>query len=400
MSGFSSNGWQPPTPQELRENLQNYLKAEVPNFTARPADITSNLIDGGTALGMWFVLQLQSFFNGYAPSYGDDFMFELRASEVGLRRKSSYGSSVDVKFTAPAYTTIPEGTPITGNGLPTYTTLETVIVGTSGSIITQAYCEDAQIPQIGLGQLNQLGISLQNVVVENISIPTKPQEEESSSDFIKRCQLQWSSARGGSVSYLLAQLRTIEGVVQRAVKVQVNGNGTYEVLIDGGDPFKIATVMFEAGGILPSVFVSNPSQSQTTRTVTQDIILNTQSISYKFTRPLRVDIHIKVSFSLKGITLNNSGVTQSTQSAMENFINSTTIGELVNQVALQNTFINSFVLSGGAEFSNIKGEKITFEVFDISGGGSTPINFDSEGYLQLQPDWYLTLSKYEVALNV
>lgn len=398
MSGFSSNGWQPPTPQELRENLQNYLKAEVPNFTARPADITSNLIDGGTAFGMWFALQLQSFFNGYSPSYGDDFMFELRASEVGLRRKSSYGSSVDVKFTAPAYTTIPEGTPITGDGLPTYTTLETVIVGTSGSIITQAYCEDAQIPQIGIGQLNDIGISLQGVTVENISIPTKPQEEESLSDFIKRCQLQWGSARGGSASYLLAQLRTIEGVVQRAVKVQVNGNGTYEVLIDGGDPLKIATTMFEAGGILPNVFVSNPSQSQTSRTVTQEIILNTQSISYKFTRPLRVDIHIKVSLPLKGITLNNAGVTQSTQSAMENFINSTTIGEAVNQIALQHAFINAFIESG-ADAVNVRADSVKFEVFDISGGGSTPINFDGEGYLQLQPDWYLTLSKYEVALN-
>lgn len=398
MSGFSSNGWQPPTPQELREKLQNYLKAEVPNFTARPADITSNLIDGGTALGMWFVLQLQSFFNGYAPSYGDDFMFELRASELGLRRKSSYGSSVDVKFTAPAYTTIPVGTPITGNGLPTYTTLETVIVGTSGSIITQAYCEDAQIPQIGIGQLNQLGISLQDVTVENTSIPTKPQDDESYADFVTRCQLQWGSARGGSVSYLLAQLRTLEGVVQRAVKVQVNSNGTYEVLIDGGDPFKIATIMFEAGGILPNVFVSNPSQSQTTRTVTQDIILNTQSITYKFTRPLQVDIHIKVSLPLKGITLNNTGVTQSTQSAMEAFINSTTIGEAVNQIALQNAFMNAFIESG-AEAVNVRANSIKFEVFDITGGGSTPINFDGEGYLQLQPDWYLTLSKYEVVLN-
>lgn len=398
MSEFSQNGWQPPTPQELREALQAFLKEKVPNFTARPADIMSNLIDGGTAYGMWFVLQLQSFFNGYAPSYGDNFNLELRASEQGLRRKSSYGSSVDVEFTAPAYTTIPEGTPITGNGLPTYLTLDTVVVGTSGSIITQAYCDDTQIPEIGIGQLNQLGISLQDVSVTNVSSPTKPQDDESFGDFARRVQLAWSSARGGSVSYLLTKLRSIEGVVQRAVKVQVNGDGTYEVLIDGGDPLQIAWAMFEAGGILPSVFVSNPSQSQTTRTITQNIILNTQSIPYKFTRPLQVSISLKVSFPLKGITLNNTAVTQSTQTAMENFINSTTIGEAINQIALQNAFMNAFI-SSGAEATNIRADSITFEVTNITGGGSTLISFDGEGYLQLQPDWYLTLSNYQVTLN-
>lgn len=398
MSGFSQNGWQPPTPQELRQDLEDFLKVNVPNYTARPADILSNLMDGGTAFGMWFVLQLQSFFNGYAPSYGDDFSFELRASEQGLRKKSSYGSVVDVQFTAPPYTIIPESTPITGNGLPTFVTLETITIGTSGSIITQAYCDTKQIPEIGIGQLNQLGISLENVAVTNTSTPTQPQEDESMGDFVKRCQLAWSSARGGSVSYLLTKLLEIEGVVQRAVKVQVNGDGTYEVLIDGGDPLDIAWAMFNGGGILPNVFVSNPSQSQTSRTITQDLILNTQSIPYKFTRPLQVNISLNVSLPLKGITLNNTGVTQSTQEAMENFINSTTIGEPINQIALQNAFINAFVASG-AEATNVRATNITFTINNITGGGSTPITFDSEGYLQLQPDWYLTLSQYSVTLN-
>lgn len=398
MAGFSKNGWQPPTPQELREQLQEYLISEVPSFHERPADIVSNLVDGGTAFGMWLVLQLQTFFNGYAPSYGDDFIFELRASEVGLRRKSSYGSSVDVKFTAPPFTTIPEDTPITGEGLPTYLTLKTIIVGQTGEVITTAYCDDPIIPDIGIGQLNQLGISLRDVTVENVSTPTKPQDDESFEEFVKRCQLQWASAKGGSVSYLLSALRAIDGVVQRAVKIQVNTNGSYEVLIDGGDPLDIAWAMFECGGILPNVFVSNPSLSQTNRTITQNIILNTQSIPLKFTRPLKVDIRIKASLPLKGITLNNFGVTQATQEAMVNFINSTEIGEAVNQIALQNAFMNAF-LQSGAEATNIRATSIRFEVFNITGGGSTSINFDGEGYLQLQPDWYLNLSKYEVALN-
>lgn len=399
MAGFSQNGWQPPTPQELREALQDYLMQNVPNYTARPADILSNLIDGGVAFGMYFAQQLQSYFNGYAPSYGDNFLLELRASEQGLRRKSSFSSSVDIQFTAPAYTIIPEQTPITGTDLPTYYTQESVVVGTTGSITVTAYCDADTIPTIDIGQLNQLGISLQNVTATNTSVPTQPQDAETFDDFAKRVQLAWASPRGGSASYLLSLLQNINGVVQRATKIQVNGNGTYEVLIDGGDPLEIAWAMFNGGGILPNVFVSNPSQSQTSRTVTQNLLLNGQSLSYQFTRPLQVEISITIAFPLTGATLTNDGVTEATRSAMTEFINSTQIGEKINQITLQNAFVNAFINSG-ASGTYINKTAPTITVANVTGGGSTPINFDSNGFLQLQDDWYLTLTSYQVTLNV
>lgn len=398
MAGFSQNGWQPPTPQELRDSLQEFLKQNVPNYTARPADILSNLLDGGVAFGMYFVQQLQSYFNGYAPSYGDDFLLELRASEQGLRRKSSFKSSVDIQFTAPAFTIIPEQTPITGNNLPTYYTQESAVVGSTGIIILKAYCDDENIPQIGVGQLDQIGISLQNVTATNTSAPTQPQDEESFDDFAKRVQLAWSSPRGGSVSYLLSQLKGLDGVVQRATSLQVNSNGTYEVIIDGGDPLEIAWAMFNGGGILPNVFVSNPSQGQSIRTVTQNLTLNAQSIPFKFTRPLQVPLEILITLKTRGLSMTSEEATKITTSAMESYVNGLQLGESINQVGIQNAFLEAF-LTNGITTANIATPSLTISVNNVSGGSSSPLSFDSDGFLQIQSDWYFTLSKFSVTLN-
>ena len=392
---FSNGGYQPNTPEEIRQNLQELFTQKVPNFTSRPADLQSNIIDA-FATGLIYVeQQLSILFNAYSPSFAPDFLFELRAAEQGLRRKGAFKSSVDIQFEGSAYSVIPANTGVTGTDLPTYTILEDVMIPSTGRILVTAYCNDTTIPTIGVGALNTITTNLKGITASNISTPTEPQEQESMDTFRKRVQAIWRNPRGGSYEYLLNQIQAIEGVDSRAVRLNVNGNSV-ELIVAGGEPADIAFTMMSAGGITPVPFVSNPSQSQTNRTVTQNLILNNQAIPYKFTRPLNIQIGIKVKLPLTNITATNNEVEAVTQMAMEDYINNLKVGTPVNITSLTQVFIKAFEATGGSAI-NINANTISYEVTNLTQTGT--INFNSQGFLELQNDWYLTLSQYSVVIN-
>lgn len=392
---FSNGGYQPNTPEEIRQNLQELFTQKVPNFTSRPADLQSNIIDAFATGLIYAEQQLSILFNAYSPSFAPDFLFELRAAEQGLRRKGAFKSSVDIQFKGSAYSIIPANTGVTGTDLPTYTILEDVMIPSTGSILVTAYCNDTTIPTIGVGALNTITTNLKGITASNISTPTEPQEQESMDTFRKRVQAIWRNPRGGSYEYLLNQIQAIEGVDSRAVRLNVNGNSV-ELVVAGGEPSDIAFAMMSAGGITPIPFVSNPSQSQTSRTVTQNLILNNQPIPYKFTRPLNVQIGIKVNLPLTNITATNNAVEAVTQMAMEDYINNLKVGTPVNITSLTQVFIKAFEATGGSAI-NINANTINFEVTNLTQSGT--INFNSQGFLELQNDWYLTLSQYSVVIN-
>lgn len=395
LQSFSNGGYQPNTPEEIRQNLQELFTQKVPNFTSRPADLQSNIIDA-FATGLIYVeQQLSILFNAYSPSFAPDFLFELRAAEQGLRRKGAFKSSVDIQFKGSAYSIIPANIGVTGTDLPTYTILEDVMIPSTGSILVTAYCNDTTIPTIGVGALNTITTNLKGITASNISTPTEPQEQESMDTFRKRVQTIWRNPRGGSYEYFLNQIQAIEGVDSRAVRLNVNGNSV-ELVVAGGEPSEIAFTMMRAGGITPVPFVSNPSQSQTNRTITQNLILNNQPIPYKFTRPLNVQIGIKVNLPLTNITATNNAVEAVTQSAMEDYINNLKVGTPVNITSLTQVFIKAFESTGGSAI-NINANTITYEVTNLTQSGT--INFNAQGFLELQNDWYLTLSQYSVVIN-
>lgn len=392
---FSNGGYQPNTPEEIRQNLQELFAQKVPNFTSRPADLQSNIIDAFSAGLIYVEQQISTLFNAYSPSFAPDFLFELRGAEQGLRRKGAFKSSADIKFSGSAYSIIPANTGVTGTDLPTYTILEDVMIPSTGSILVTAYCNDTTIPTIGVGALNTITTNLKGITASNVSTPTEPQDQESMDAFRKRVQAIWRNPRGGSYEYLINQIQAIDGVDSRAVRLNVSGNGA-ELVVAGGEPSDIAFTMMTAGGITPLPFVSNPSQSQTNRTITQNLILNNQTIPYKFTRPLNVQIAIKVNLPLTNITATNNAVEAVTQSAMEDYINNLKVGTPVNITSLTQVFIKAFEATGGGAI-NINANTINFEVTNLTQSGT--INFNSQGFLELQTDWYITLSQYSVVIN-
>lgn len=396
---LSNGGYQPNTPEEIRENLNNLYTQNVSNYQQRPADLLSNVLDGNAVALTYNEQQLSILFNAYAPSFAPNFLFELRGAEVGLRRKGSFKSSVEIQFSGDAYSVVPANTGVTGTGLPTYSILEDVAIPSTGSIIVTAYSDDAVIPAVSIGSLNTLTTNLQGITATNTTTPTEPQDEESIEAFRKRVQAVWRSPKGGSYDYLLSTLQAIDGVDTRATTLNFISANQLEVIIAGGTNEDIAFAILKAGGLMPSLFVSQPSQSQTARTVEQEVILNNQSITISFTRALKVNISLKVDLPLTGVTVDNNSIQSLTQEAMTNYINNTKIGEPINISSLSQVFLGALEGSG-ASANNVNANNITYTVQDITNPSSPqPISFTPQGFLQLQKDWYCVLSSYSVEVN-
>lgn len=396
---YSNGGYQPNTPEEIRAELQALYSAIENKFQPRPADLMGNIIDSNAVGLSYLEQQINTLFNAYSPSYAPDFLFELRGAEVGLRKKGSFQSSVNIQFSGSAYSIVPANTGVTGSGLPTYSILDDVVIPSTGSIVVTAYTDSQQIPPINIGDLNQITTNLQGITATNVTTPTQPQDPESNETFRARVQRQWRSPKGGSFDYLLATLQSIEGVDTRAIAVNIISASQDEVIVAGGTDSDIAFAILKAGGLMPSLFVSQPSQSQTNRTVIQEVVLNNQSISVTFTRALKVSLNIKVHLPLTGVSVDNNSIQSITQNAMTNYIANTRVGQPINISTLSQVFLSALEGSG-ASAENVNANTLTFEVQNITSPNSPqPINFTPQGFLELQKDWYCVLSEYFVVIN-
>lgn len=396
---YSNYGYQPRTPDEIRTALQEKFKEKVPNFEVRPADLQNNMIDESAVLMTQIESAISILFNGYSPSFAPYFLFQLRGAEQGIRKKGSFSSSVEIQFSGDPSTIIPANTGVTGTGLPTYTIQEDLLIPTSGSVIATAYTDSTTIPPIDIGDLNTITSNIKGLTAENVSTPTSPIDPESNESFTKRVQELSRSPRGGGYDYLLAKLKGIDGVESRSVRVDLSGLPNIEVIIAGGDTAEIAQTILTCGGINPGLYVSNPSGSQTSRTITQNVILNEQSIPYKFTRPLLVNLSVQVNLALTGISGISQAVETITQSAMGDYLNNTTTGEPINIASLNEVFLKAFKSSWGTA-KNINSNYISFTINNINNPSSPqPISFSSEGFLQLEKDMYVILSQYKVVIN-
>lgn len=406
MYKLDNKGYQPYTPQELREELIKRNKKDNLEFEDRPASLQNNLIDTGVVFATYFEQLISDLFNGYAIGHAPELLFESAGADFGLRRKGSYKSQVDIKFEGTQGTLIPRGTTIQDtNKSVTFKVEEDVVIGSTGETIVTCYSDDELIPPLAVGALTELP-NIKGLTASNINTPTEPQKEESFEDFRKRVQQIMRNPRGGSFEYLEAKIKGIEGVESRSVSINVGEQQSqgktykgYEVIVAGGKPSDIAYELMRSGGINPLSFISTPSNNESTRTVTQNLILNSQSIPYKFTRPKLIKLRLKINISVIGITTTNTSLNALTKPAMEEYINSSCVGQKINYASLTTHFMKGFALAGGTD-ENINAKSFTFECKDLTAGvGGTLINFTTQGFLDLKHDQYCTLAEYVVEIN-
>lgn len=398
---LDNKGYQPSTPAELREELLAKVKAQIPTFEVFPAELRNNLLDEGATFATFFENYFQILFNWYAPSQANEILFSMFAEEQGLRRKGAYKSEVDLKFTGVAGSVIPKDLGVTtADKKVVFKVLEESVIGTTGEIIVLAYCNDDNIPTIGIGDLNTLTINL-NLQVENISQPTQPVEIESFDLFKSRSQARWRNPKFGSYEGLITAIKSIEGVIQRTCTYKTmeiqDGGKTYNainIVVSGGNAEDIAYAIYKYGGLTGKLFLSNPSDSDGGRTISYDLTIFNNTHTYKFTRAKLLNLDIKVTLSLRAITSSSASLIALTKESMQDYINSLQVGTLISKMTLTEAFLTGFKRANGNAL-NINQEMLQFQVKN----GTSPMSFDGKGFLDIKFDEYCILSNYDVEVT-
>ena len=94
MGVITNKGYQPSTPQELQEQLVNYIKINNPNFTLYPADLQSDLINTSIADLFQYEKLTEMMLNTIAPSQSNEWLFNEFANFFGLSKNEAINNSV------------------------------------------------------------------------------------------------------------------------------------------------------------------------------------------------------------------------------------------------------------------------------------------------------------------
>lgn len=94
MGSITNQGYQPSTPEELQEQLVNYIKINNPNFTLYPADLQSDLINTSIADLFQYEKLTEMMLNTIAPSQSNEWLFNAFADFFGLTQNNATNNSV------------------------------------------------------------------------------------------------------------------------------------------------------------------------------------------------------------------------------------------------------------------------------------------------------------------
>lgn len=94
MGIITNQGYQPSTPQELQEQLVNYIKTNNPNFMLYPADLQSDLINTSIADLFQYEKLTEMMLNTIAPSQSNEWLFNEFANFFGLTKNEATNNSV------------------------------------------------------------------------------------------------------------------------------------------------------------------------------------------------------------------------------------------------------------------------------------------------------------------
>lgn len=404
MFQVTNKGYQPSSPEQIKEELLQACKAQIIGFEERPADLNNNLINEAVIACSYVENAMSYLYNSQSPSYANQTLFEQFAAEQGLKRKGAYPSYVELKIKGKPFTIIPKDTEITDtNKSFIYKTEKESLIGSTGEILVNAYCEQDG-STLGANTLTTFIQELKGLdSVTNITPPAPATEIEEFSKFKKRVQAIWRSPRAGTYDYLEGLVKSIDGVIDRSVLfkteerfVEIEGQKKYfnsaELVVLGGDSAKIAEAMYKGGGITSFSFKSFPSDNDMNRKIQHKLFLGNSVFLYEFTRPKKRNIEIEVKLLLNGLVADSDSIQKLTLNAYENYFSTLQVGAQINKLLLQALFFDGFKESG-SDFLQVNTIDFTILLDEVEAP------FNEHGFLNIAFDEMLELKNYVVSIN-
>lgn len=428
-SGLTNVGYVKRSAEEIREDLINSIKNEIPEFVSQSTDIQNDLIDTAVADLLQYENLVSTMMNSYSMSSSDEMLFRMQAEELGLRQKNEFKSQVTLTFVGIPGDIIPKGTKVsTVTKKDVFETVETVVVGSTGEVNVLAL-SDVDFT-IDVGKINTLISVISAGIVVSNRTPSLPKiEAESFENFKARSQARLRSPRMGGRLYAESLINSIEGVDSRLVVFNSveydekdeteDGTERYfrikgiEAIIGGGDQIQIAFALYQSF-FETQKLISNPSDKNTNRTIDQEIYVFDNIINVKFTRPKLLKLNLKLKITFLGKLSSAQAVKDNTSESITNFVNTLKVGKPINLYSLIEV-ITPDLISMGLPPSTYKAISFQYAIGDFTKGGDREndliddgrgnkvipwLNFNSDGRIsEILGDCYCELFSYEVQLN-
>ena len=361
---LGNNGIIKDTPNEILERITNKASKEAEGFENLPSGIQNNLLQESVLLELEIQDMLSNVMNSISPNYANDFILKELGEAFGLKMKDKARPNTVITFYGLAGVIIPEGTEISNKDKSKkFITVKSGIINITGE--TSIYCEGADYYDTS-APANTLNIMVTQILnvdrCTNKNDVTETIPAETIEQFRARFQTKALSNKMGTVSALTYALKAIKGVNERLCTnkpSQILEGGVrkavLEVIAGGGDDYEIALAIFNSV-LYPDIFVSNPSNNETDRTININVSFNGTDYPITFTRPKINQLSINISLTVQEgfINIPSEAFTLLLRPYYENYINNLKIGntptgysfdDLIYQ-CFKDNFYNKDIITG------------------------------------------------------
>lgn len=398
------NGYKERTFEEIKNEISTELNQLIPELNLLDNTLVSNLIDTSSVILKQQEGLIKYLFNGISYPSTSDIFFDLVSRDYGISRHPSAKSSCDIKITGTPGYIINGNTQFSNDsGSVVFYSVNNTVINSTGECIINCISDSLKedINKILVGDINKTVVPDNNITkVENLNIPTSNREIENLNNFKERVQERVRNIVQGSPEGLMSQLKAISGVnpllvnlnigEQEIKSVRYNG---IEAIVSGGDPNDIAKLLLDYCGLNSKVLVSNPSGSESNRTVEQTIKVGSSSIPVKFTRPKILNFSLTIKPKLKDIIVTNDQLKATMIDSIISKFNNLSIQNNINDTFIKQIFINE-LLNYGISYSNIV--EVNFD-YTIDG---KPGVLDGSGYMtEKLPDTWLKITSFNVEIQ-
>lgn len=331
-----------PTPvSQLRSDLVDSIQAVSPGFMADlPGTLIEDIVSTGvSALAVMDQARVDSI-NSLNPFSANPFVLGELGLAYGLPQNQPTNTSVSVIFTGTVGFLIPSGF-IVSDGTYQYTVQESATIpsgGSTGPVFTVATQSGSWTPLpdtvTTLVTSVPAGVTL---TVDNPNAGTPSQATESTAAYRLRL-LQAANASVQSTPALIkTELLKVPGVDPRLVSV-VQTSGSFQVIVGGGDPFSVASAIYQSTDLFPSLTLSTTPANNVTATI-QD---GGDTYTISFVRPMQQSLQLAVTWATNLTNFTSSPlVNQQGQQAIQTYVNTLPVGDNLNLLQLEQIFIDA-----------------------------------------------------------
>lgn len=398
---LTSNGIIKDDPKAILDDLTNKASQQVDGFSNIPSGIQNNLLQESVILLSKFQDMAANTMNGISPSYANDFLVLELGEAFGLKIKDKQLPNTTITFYGLPGAIIPEGIQVSNaDNSKTFTTTTSDIIKANGQV--SIYCEGADYYDniAPANSLNVLVNQIQNVSrCTNLNDAVGSTPAETISQFRERFQNRAMANRNGTIAVLTNKLKEIEGVQDRLCTYKASQireddyvKAVLEVIVGGGDDYSVAYALFSSI-IYPDIFVSNPSNDETNRTIKLEVSYNDVNFPITFTRPKINQLTINISLSVQSgfINIPSEAFRLLLLPYFEDYVNNLKVGSTPTGYSFDDLIYNCF-LANSYNLDIITGISYTVMVND------KPATLNSQRQLATEYDVAYTL--YELGLTI